>query len=134
MVKSAVTEEMLNAKLHFLCSEYPGGQRLWISLFLEILQVVDKIGIHQIHFWEDCFIFKNFKKLSLYLKHRALLVNSVYSLQPRTLLKLSQMISWRCFEIAALKTMERIHKNVCKGVSFTIAWILSTACYKVYCR
>ena len=65
MVKAAVTEEILNAKLHFLWSEYPGGQRLWISLFLEILQVADKIGIHQIHFWEDCFIFKNFKKLSL---------------------------------------------------------------------
>ena len=48
--------------LWFLDNE---GQRLWESLFLQILQVATKIGIYQIFFSGNNFTSKNFKELSL---------------------------------------------------------------------
>ena len=60
-----------------------GGQRLWTSLFLLLLQVATKIGIHHRISCGDNFTSKNFKKLSLV--ESFFNIRQDYSLQLRTL-------------------------------------------------
>ena len=89
---------------------------LWASLFLQILKIATKIGIHYRLFCGDNFTSKNFKKLSLV--ESLFSIRHEYSLQTTTLLNASQMISWGRSEIAALKTLENYQKTICSEIPF----------------
>ena len=56
---------LLKLKIITMCFELKEGQRLQISLFLEMLQVANRIGIHRRLFWGDNLISKNYKKFPL---------------------------------------------------------------------
>ena len=65
-------------------SQQPEEQLLWTSLFLQILQVATKIGIHHRLSCGDNFNSKSFKELSL--MESLLKIKQGYSLQARTIL------------------------------------------------
>ena len=79
---------LLKLKTITRCLEHdakPEGQRLWASLFLQILQAATKIGIHQSLLVGDNFTSKRFRELSLV--ESFFNIKQDYCVQTRTLLK-----------------------------------------------
>ena len=79
---------LLKLKAITPCLEHhtkPDGQRLLVSLFLQILQVATKIGIRQSLLVGDNFTSKRFRELSLV--ESFFNIKQDYCVQTRTLLK-----------------------------------------------
>ena len=104
-------------------------KHLWTNLFLEILQVANKIRIHNRLFCGNNFTSKIFKKL--FLVESRFNIRQGCSLQPRTLLNCVTYDFMRVFEIAAIKTLENYQKNVCIKFLFnTVTRLQSTVYYQ----
>ena len=84
-------------------------KHLWTNLFLEILQVANKIRIHNRLLCGNNFTSKIFKKL--FLVESRFNIRQGCSLQPRTLLNCVTYDFMRVFEIAAIKTLENPGNN-----------------------
>ena len=95
-----------------LCfSQLPERQRLWTSLFLQMLQVAIKIRIHYMLFCGYIFTFKNF--IELFLAESLFNINEDYNPQPRTLLSFitdnfMRVFRNRCTENFAKLSAKRI--------------------------
>ena len=96
-------------------SQQPEGQRLWTSLYFQMLQVATNIGIHHRPFCGDNFNSKNFEKLSLV--ESLFNITQDYSLHPRTLINPVTDDSIKCLNSSA-ENFGKYQRNVCSGVPF----------------
>ena len=90
-------------------SQQPEEQRLWTSLFLQILQIATKIGVHYRLFCGDNFTSKNFKKLSLV--ESVFNIRQEYSLQTTTLLNYVTDDFMRAFWNSCAETFGKLSEN-----------------------